>query len=1011
MEKYSLLTETEKVQYEITPPEYDEVKHSFISEDNEAVITCVGDCLVEEKMYKSHLFGEHFGFDDVFQFVKQYFLNSDLSIANLETMICENAPYTGEQYKIGGKYFCNAPAEFLRAIKNSGINFLMLSNNHNLDCGVNGIIETLNRINELGFKHTGLFTPQDAKRYSIVEIKGIKIALMSYSTWFNRNEPHLTELGRKTFINEHSKEKVSGDIKAARQEGAEFVLVYIHWGTDAEYKTRPSESMKRMAQEIADSGADYIVGSHTHSVQPFAEITAANGKKVPCIYSMGNFVTSEISKISRQTVILQLKLKKFQGVVQAVEQKFVPCYIPDKFYNISYPVLPKGMGTTNSLNISAFNEDTLKTIGCETTHFGYKLTKKRICGILGLPMTKSDEEYTSLRFAADTVEGCAALISEISSQITYNTPHERCVRLADTAMEKGARLLVSTAQIKDYPCLITPLPIIETFTRIISEWRMQFDPKTISITGSIGKTSTTEMVYTLISSKYNTHRNTGSANNVRYSGTVVQQLKPEHEFYVQETMEGPPFGAAATIAKMVQPQAAVVTVVGTSHMEEFGSQERILESCLGVQEGMPEDGLLILNGDDPFQQKAVTERKTVYYAIENEKADYRAINIKNNEMGMTFNVVHGGETTPIRLNCFGKHNVLNALAAFAAGKWAGMTNEEIAAGLAKYRTSGIRQNLVRFGGQRIFLDCYNAAVESIRSSLSQLAEIPVGEGGKRIAVLADILECGDKAEEYHRSAGKAAAESKADIVICYGKDAKFIAEEAEKTKHTFYTDSADKLIELIKENVTVNDIVLFKGSHGMALEHIVDRIWGTWYHEEFERYDFLTHNKKDENFSYCVYTDHAALTNRISTTENVVISDNVDGKPVTSISSNAFGGSKTVKSVTFPKSLVNIRYCAFYNSSLSGEVKLPPSLRVIHDSAFSACKNLTIVIIAEGCTHLGYRAFGNCTSLESIVLPETVREIGREAFINCKKLTIFGKEGSYAEEYAKNNGIPFTKVI
>ena len=287
----------------------------------------------------------------------------------------------------------------------------------------------------------------------------------------------------------------------------------------------------------------------------------------------------------------------------------------------------------------------------------------------------------------------------------------------------------------------------------------------------------------------------------------------------------------------------------------------------------------------------------------------------------------------------------------------------------------------------------------------------MGEGGKRIAVLADILECGDKAEEYHRSAGKAAADSTADIVICYGKDAKLMAEEAEKTKRTFYTDSAEKLIGLIRENVTTKDIVLFKGSHGMALEHIVDRIWGTWFHEEFERYDFSTHNTKDANFSYCVYTDHAALTNRVSTTGKVAIPNSIDGKPVTSVSPSAFSGSKTVKSVSFPEGLVNVRYCAFYNSSLSGEVKLPPSLRVIHDSAFSACKNLTIVIIAEGCTHLGYRAFGNCTSLESIVLPETVREIGREAFINCKKLTIFGKEGSYAEEYAKNNGIPFTKVI
>lgn len=1010
MENYSLLTKKETEQYEITSPEYDEAKHSFTSNDREVVITCAGDCLVEEKMYKSHLFGGRFSFDDVFTFVKSYFLSSDLSISNLVTMISENAPYTGEQSKIGGKYHCNAPVEFLRAIKNAGINFLMLSNNHNLDCGVNGIIETLNRINELGFEHTGLFAPQDTKRYSIVEVKGIKIALASYSTWFNRNDARLTELGRKTFINEYSKEKVSEDIKAAKQDGAEFVLVYIYWGTDAEYKTQPSKSMERMAQEIADSGADYIVGSHTHSVQPFTEITAATGKTVPCIYSMGNFVTSDISKISRQSVLLQLKLKRSQGVVRAVEQKFIPCYIPDRFYNISYPILPKGMGTANNLNISEFYLNTIKTLGCETTYFKYKLTKKRICKILELPEPEQDEEYTRLKFAIDAVVGCAALISDIPPKDTYETTHERCLELADIAIKKGAKLLISTEQIKDYPCLITPIPAVKIFSQIIKEWRLLFDVRAIGITGSIGKTTTTQMVYTVINSKYDTIRSTGNSNDVRCGGSVIQNLTTEHEFYVQEIAEGPNHESAAPLAELVQPQAAIVTVVGTSHIEKFGSQERILERCLGVQAGMPEDGLLILNGDDPFQQKAVTKKKTVYYAIENEKADYRAINIKNDEMSMTFDVVHDGETTPVRLHCFGRHNVLNALAAFAAGKWAGMTNDEIAAGIAKYRTSGIRQNLVSFGGQRIFLDCYNAAVVSIHSSLNQLAEIPTGDGGKRIAVFADILECGDKAEEYHRFAGEAAANSAADIVICYGNNARFMAEEAKKSKQTFYTSSSEELIQLIKENVTTNDVVLFKGSHGMALEHIVDKIWGTWFHEEFEGYDFLTHTTRDEHFSYCVYTDHAAVTRRISTAENVVIPDNVDGMPVASISPNAFSGSPTVKNVNFPKTLVNIRYCAFYNSSLSGEVTLPPSVRIIHESAFSTCKNLTKVVANEGVTHLGYRAFGNCTALESIVLPETVRQIGNEAFINCKKLTILGKEGSYAEEYAQNNGIPFSKI-
>ena len=156
----------------------------------------------------------------------------------------------------------------------------------------------------------------------------------------------------------------------------------------------------------------------------------------------------------------------------------------------------------------------------------------------------------------------------------------------------------------------------QAYARIVRACRACYTPKTISITGSIGKTTATELIYTVVNSKFNTHRNTGSANNFRYCGSVVQDLKQEHQVYVQELMEGPPYGAAASIAQLVRPDIAVMTLVGTSHMEIFGSQQRIWESCLGVQEGMPADGVLILNGDDPFQRNAeIKDRKALYYGI------------------------------------------------------------------------------------------------------------------------------------------------------------------------------------------------------------------------------------------------------------------------------------------------------------------------------------------------------------------------------------------------------------
>lgn len=519
-------------------------------------------------------------------------------------------------------------------------------------------------------------------------------------------------------------------------------------------------------------------------------------------------------------------------------------------------------------------------------------------------------------------------------------------------------------------------------------------------------------MYSVLNNKFNTHRNTGSANNVRYAGTVIQQLKPEHEAYVQENMEGPPYGAASTIAKMVRPHASICTVVGTSHLEVFGTQERILESCLGVQDGMPEDGLLVLNGDDPFQWNAHCNKKTVYYAIDNAEAEYRAVNIRGQGQSLVFDILYDGKQATVKLQCFGKHNVLNALAAFAVGIYAGMSEKEIIEGLGKYRTSGIRQNLVSYGGYKLFLDCYNAAPESIQSALDSFKMIPIPDSGRRIAVLADVKEIGKRAEEIHRLIGEIVVGSCVDLLICYGANSKLIAEvvKEESKIPVYHTENPQDLLSYLIRNVTRNDVTLFKGSHGMALEHIVDQVWGTWFHEEFERYDFLTHYTSDKDLQYLVYTDHVSVTNKRSTVENVLIPDFVEGKPVTSISRSVFNRSKYTKSVQFSNNIINIRYCAFYKADCIESIHIPSSVRIIDNSAFSTCEKLKTVVIEPGCMHLGYRAFGNCKNLESITIPETVQQIGSEAFINCNKLTIYGVKNSYAERYAAAHKINFADI-
>ena len=696
---------------------------------NHAQIIFTGDLLCEAGMYKAGNYDGYYSFYSCFRYVKNIFSKADWVIGNLETMICQDAPYTGEIHKIEGKYHNNAPLEFLRALKYAGYDTFVCSNNHNCDCGVKGIEETLYYLEQEGFSHTGLYAPAESKavkqndRLLIACVNGIKIGLLSYSTWFNRNEDRFTSRGKDELLNIYTKERVQKDINTIKKSGAEFIIIYMHWGIDAEYSYRESLKQRMLAAEVAEAGADYIIGSHTHSVQKYEILTTSAGKKVPVAFSMGNFATSERASISRDTIILSLTLKKCGTSICIDDEYYIPCHIFDYYKGDFFPIIPaisELNGGENHLLLTKAYTSLLRATGSCLRCFGHKgnhdLSLHFVCRCLGMniPLEK-DIHYTTINFAEDARKNGIAVICPItsdpgSSKRSYNNEY-----LADLAISKGAALLLSHQQIKDYPCLIVP-DVFEAYTSICANIRKIYSPRTVGITGSIGKTTTTEMIFAVINSKWNTLRSTGSANSVRYASYVVQQLNNKYEAYVQEIMEGPPAGAAATISKIVQPELTVVTVVGTSHLECFGTQEKIAESCLGIQEGMPENGTIFLNADDPQQQVMSSNINIKTYGIENITADFLAKDIKTTENGMSFTACYGGKNINLEIHCFGKHNIMNALAAFAVGHSMGMSDEEIRQGLLGYRTSGIRQNLITVGKYHLFLDCYNAAPESIKTA-------------------------------------------------------------------------------------------------------------------------------------------------------------------------------------------------------------------------------------------------------------------------------------------------------
>ena len=271
----------------------------------------------------------------------------------------------------------------------------------------------------------------------------------------------------------------------------------------------------------------------------------------------------------------------------------------------------------------------------------------------------------------------------------------------------------------------------------------------------------------------------------------------------------------------------VITNIGFSHIENLKSQDGILQAKLEILKGMADNAPLVVNGDDErlSQLKTMlTGRPVYYYGIDNPENDFSTENI-HEESGKTyFELNYSGKKIPAEIPCAGKHNVMNAAAAFAVGTLNGLSAEEIVSALKKYKPDGMRQNIVDKNGITVIIDCYNASPDSMRASLNVLAGMECD--GRKIAVLGDMLELGESSETLHRMVGTMAAETEPDKLFCYGKEAAFTAQEAEKSGiETYSTTDKNELTEKIREYIKTGDVILFKASRGMKLEEVIDALF------------------------------------------------------------------------------------------------------------------------------------------------------------------------------------------
>ncbi len=391
-------------------------------------------------------------------------------------------------------------------------------------------------------------------------------------------------------------------------------------------------------------------------------------------------------------------------------------------------------------------------------------------------------------------------------------------RFIEDALNNGAIGTLTTHSIE--PVKGKVIILVEDTKKALADMalyvRNTHDIKVVAITGSVGKTSTKDIIYSVVSQKYKALKSEGNYNNE--IGLPLTLLRLQDEEVVVLEMGTARMGLISELSYIARPDICVITNIGTAHIGILGSRENILKAKLEITDYMQDDGVLIVNNDNDLLSKYALNHDVYTYGIENA-SDVQAANIQETSTGSIFEY----EGTNIHIHVPGSHFVSNALAAIAVGNQLGIEVDKMKKGLEDFELTKKRMDFYFLKDQMILIDgSYNANVDSMKSSIDVLAKYE----GKKIAILADMLELGDFSEQLHREVGKVLYEQKIDTVLCVGKEALYIADSASlnglKDVHHFKT--VEDLLKHVDEYLHPEEVILVKGSQGMKLSQVAKYI-------------------------------------------------------------------------------------------------------------------------------------------------------------------------------------------
>lgn len=392
------------------------------------------------------------------------------------------------------------------------------------------------------------------------------------------------------------------------------------------------------------------------------------------------------------------------------------------------------------------------------------------------------------------------------------------------AVDSGAKVCIVSKDIGaiNGVAIIKVEDTLKALQDIASYKRMQYDIPVVAVTGSVGKTSTKDLIASVVSEGYKTLKTKGNYNNEIGLPLTVLSLKDEEAMVVEMGMNH--FGEIRKLTNIAKPTVAVITNIGTAHIGNLGSRENILKAKLEILEGL-QGNTVIINNDNDLLYKWALENKDKYniitYGITNE-SDYMAKNIKSYEDKSEFTVTSKTDINNknICVPVGGEHFVLNSLCAIAVGEYLKVTTEKIIRGIAKLELTKKRMEILKSkSGATVINDTYNANYDSMKAAIAYLKAI---ENKRKIAILGDMLELGDYSKELHEKIGEE-VDGNIDILITIGKEAKYIAEKS-KAKQIIECDNIEEAIEKIKKIETKDDAILLKASNGMKLFEIASAL-------------------------------------------------------------------------------------------------------------------------------------------------------------------------------------------